>query len=309
MVLCALSRTIALCAARHVDSTWSWLQAGRPTVRACVGLGFAASKIAWRMLQNRKRATGAVGKSESMSRLQLSFSKRQELAHLLPMAIIKTSCFEYLSIRHQACSWPLNGCTLHSKGRTVMLSTLDGFHYFTCTLESSRQLNRLFPFVRKFHAIGMNLRYTPAEKVKCKAWSGRNLLWISIFPIMPSSPSVGRRASAARSRTHHAGRLKPVVLRRPMGVCPSIACVFRSLASSTVMLSHHHLFASTPDSNDDNLHDDTRVGSDTGPQLSSLLADGAGDGRALHLTLGVDDLHFICQHFCIHHLGQPSPPV
>lgn len=32
------------------------------------------------------------------------------------------------------------------------------------------------------------------------------------------------------------------------------------------------------------------VGSTYGPQLSSLLADGASDGRALHLTLGVDDL-------------------
>lgn len=56
------------------------------------------------------------------------------------------------------------------------------------------------------------------------------------------------------------------------------------------------------------LHDDTRVGGDTlgrcqlwpakgilrggtyGPQLSGFLADGAGDGGALHLTLGVDDL-------------------
>jgi len=27
-----------------------------------------------------------------------------------------------------------------------------------------------------------------------------------------------------------------------------------------------------------------------GPQLSSLLTDGAGNGGALHLTLGVDDL-------------------
>lgn len=33
-----------------------------------------------------------------------------------------------------------------------------------------------------------------------------------------------------------------------------------------------------------------RKGSTYGPQLSSLLADGASDGRALHLTLGVDDL-------------------
>jgi len=38
------------------------------------------------------------------------------------------------------------------------------------------------------------------------------------------------------------------------------------------------------------LHDDTRVAGNTGPELSSLLADGASDGRALHLTLGVDDL-------------------
>jgi hypothetical protein len=36
-------------------------------------------------------------------------------------------------------------------------------------------------------------------------------------------------------------------------------------------------------------HHDTRVAGNTGPELSSLLADGAGDGRALHLTLGVDD--------------------
>jgi hypothetical protein len=58
-----------------------------------------------------------------------------------------------------------------------------------------------------------------------------------------------------------------------------------------------------------NLHDDTRVRGNTldigladqrgvsrhvtgatyGPQLSSLLADGASDGRSLHLTLGVDN--------------------
>lgn len=38
------------------------------------------------------------------------------------------------------------------------------------------------------------------------------------------------------------------------------------------------------------LHHDTGVGGNTGPQLSSLLSDGAGDGRALHLTLGVDNL-------------------
>ncbi|EGX95503.1 hypothetical protein CCM_00157 [Cordyceps militaris CM01] len=37
------------------------------------------------------------------------------------------------------------------------------------------------------------------------------------------------------------------------------------------------------------LHDDARVGGDTGPQLRGLLADGAGDGGALHLALGVDD--------------------
>ena len=61
------------------------------------------------------------------------------------------------------------------------------------------------------------------------------------------------------------------------------------------------------------LHDDTGVGSDTllsslvfcrsfwrrvrwmgntyGPQLSSLLSNGASDGGTLHLTLGVDDLY------------------
>lgn len=37
------------------------------------------------------------------------------------------------------------------------------------------------------------------------------------------------------------------------------------------------------------LHNDTGVGSNTGPELSSLLTDGAGDGGSLHLTLGVDD--------------------
>jgi hypothetical protein len=37
------------------------------------------------------------------------------------------------------------------------------------------------------------------------------------------------------------------------------------------------------------LHDDTGVAGNTGPQLSSLLTDGAGNGGALHLTLGVDD--------------------
>lgn len=59
------------------------------------------------------------------------------------------------------------------------------------------------------------------------------------------------------------------------------------------------------------LHHDTRVGGDTlldlvstrlmccsavathGPQLSSLLSDGASDGGSLHLTLGVDDLKFL----------------
>ena len=38
------------------------------------------------------------------------------------------------------------------------------------------------------------------------------------------------------------------------------------------------------------LHDDTGVGGNTGPKLSSLLTDGAGNGGTLHLTLGVDDL-------------------
>lgn len=33
-------------------------------------------------------------------------------------------------------------------------------------------------------------------------------------------------------------------------------------------------------------------GSTYGPQLSGLLADGTGDGGALHLTLGVDDLEY-----------------
>lgn len=37
------------------------------------------------------------------------------------------------------------------------------------------------------------------------------------------------------------------------------------------------------------LHDDARVGGNTGPQLRGLLADGAGDGGALHLALGVDN--------------------
>ena len=38
------------------------------------------------------------------------------------------------------------------------------------------------------------------------------------------------------------------------------------------------------------LHDDTGVGGNTGPKLSSLLTDGTSDGGSLHLTLGVDDL-------------------
>jgi len=38
-----------------------------------------------------------------------------------------------------------------------------------------------------------------------------------------------------------------------------------------------------------NLNDGTGAGGDTGPQISALLTDGAGNGRALHLTLGVDD--------------------
>merc|ERR1712080_528425 len=37
------------------------------------------------------------------------------------------------------------------------------------------------------------------------------------------------------------------------------------------------------------LHDDTRVAGNTGPQLGSFLTDGAGNGGALHLTLGVDN--------------------
>jgi len=38
-----------------------------------------------------------------------------------------------------------------------------------------------------------------------------------------------------------------------------------------------------------NLHDNTGVGGDTGPKLSSLLSNGTSDGRSLHLTLGVDN--------------------
>jgi hypothetical protein len=34
----------------------------------------------------------------------------------------------------------------------------------------------------------------------------------------------------------------------------------------------------------------SRSGNTYRPELSSLLSDGASDGRALHLTLGVDDL-------------------
>lgn len=37
------------------------------------------------------------------------------------------------------------------------------------------------------------------------------------------------------------------------------------------------------------LNDGTGAGSDTGPQICALLTDGAGDGRALHFTLGVDN--------------------
>ena len=38
------------------------------------------------------------------------------------------------------------------------------------------------------------------------------------------------------------------------------------------------------------LHDNTGVGGNTGPKLSSLLTDGTGNGGTLHLTLVVDDL-------------------
>lgn len=48
-------------------------------------------------------------------------------------------------------------------------------------------------------------------------------------------------------------------------------------------------FFPCPKTNFPHLHDDARVGGDTGPQLGGLLADGAGDGGALHLALGVDD--------------------
>lgn len=39
----------------------------------------------------------------------------------------------------------------------------------------------------------------------------------------------------------------------------------------------------------DRSHDDTRVGRNTRPQLSGLLCDRPGNGRALHFTLGVDN--------------------
>lgn len=35
------------------------------------------------------------------------------------------------------------------------------------------------------------------------------------------------------------------------------------------------------------------MGLSYGPELSSLLTDGTGDGRSLHLTLSVDDLFMI----------------
>lgn len=37
------------------------------------------------------------------------------------------------------------------------------------------------------------------------------------------------------------------------------------------------------------LNNDTRVGRNTGPEVSALLGDGASDSRTLHLTLGVDN--------------------
>lgn len=46
-------------------------------------------------------------------------------------------------------------------------------------------LGSLVCFVRKFHAIGMNLRYTPAEKVKCKA------VTVSFLDV-PITPSIAR---------------------------------------------------------------------------------------------------------------------
>lgn len=45
--------------------------------------------------------------------------------------------------------------------------------------------------------------------------------------------------------------------------------------------------------NDPSLHHNTRVAGNTGPELGSLLADGTGDGRALHLALGVDNLQIL----------------
>lgn len=37
------------------------------------------------------------------------------------------------------------------------------------------------------------------------------------------------------------------------------------------------------------LNNNTRVRSNSGPQVSTLLSDGTSDGGTLHLTLGVDD--------------------
>lgn len=62
---------------------------------------------------------------------------------------------------------------------------------------------------------------------------------------------------------------------------PSVICRFKR--------KDIFVFVPCPKFNFPHLHDDARVGGDTGPQLGGLLADGAGDGGALHLALGVDD--------------------
>jgi hypothetical protein len=70
-------------------------------------------------------------------------------------------------------------------------------------------------------------------------------------------------------------------------ISPVICGRLSRLTESFVLEIPH---ANNPSPPETRLHDNTRVAGNTGPELSSLLADGAGDGRALHLTLGVDDL-------------------
>lgn len=67
-------------------------------------------------------------------------------------------------------------------------------------------------------------------------------------------------------------------------------CESYNTSPLTIFRSNHSA-ASFPESSakQTRLDDGTGVGSDTRPQVGTLLGDGSGDGGSLHLSLGVDD--------------------